>query len=415
MAHLRPALTFCLSPLPFSSASGFDLSSFTFALLFVWRQAHHVTGALNWFALTAVMPYKTIGFGLILGSCPSPARAAEERANQGGNTMAKITVLSLNGEDMIELVGRDGTLPAENSLAFKRGRLLGELVKTIGADVVGLVEAPPDTERTEAFVKAHLDGNYRVYQAEKRGSLGLAFLVKKRLHIAVKPRTKIQSLTDFKLSEFDADGDGIRELYGWANRVPFEATLSGDDLSAPTTFILIHAKSKGAFIPGDLFAYERLSRANRMKLRAQARSVRTRLDTLVDAQGRGRVVVLGDMNDGPEFDVYAALMGGAFLEPVMGSVWDPSRVFHNVHADLKPKERWTIDFQDRVVNPLGRSKYGSPTELRSWIDHILVSPELRDSVVPDSAKIYHQTLSQGSGPTRVRPTDHHPPYVTLKL
>jgi len=26
-----------------------------------------VTGALNWFALTAVMPYKIIGFGLMLG------------------------------------------------------------------------------------------------------------------------------------------------------------------------------------------------------------------------------------------------------------------------------------------------------------------------------------------------------------
>jgi exonuclease III len=329
--------------------------------------------------------------------------------------MAGITVLSLNGQDMIELVERDGTLPSGSSLAFKRGHLLGELIKTVGADVVGLVEAPPSSERTQAFVHAHLDGQYRVYQAEKRGSLGLAFLVKKKRRITVKPRSKAQSLEDFKLKEFDADGDGIRELYGWANRAPFEAVFSGDDLSEPTTFILIHSKSKGAFIPGDLFAYERLSRANRMKLRAQARSVRNRLDALVDEQGRGRVVVLGDMNDGPEFDVYAALMGGAFLEPVMGSVWDPRRVFHNVHASLKAKDRWTIDFEDRVVNPLGYSKYGAPTELRSWIDHILVSPELRDAVVPGSAKIYHQTLSQGSARTRVRPTDHHPPYVTLKL
>ncbi len=326
--------------------------------------------------------------------------------------MAGITVLLLNGQDMIELVRRDGTLPAKRSPAFERGRLLGELINAVDADIVGLVEAPPDSERTRAFVKTHLGDAYRVYQAEKRGSLGLAFLVRKTLRITVKPRSKVQSLADFKLREFDADGDGIRELYGWANRVPFEAEFSGDDLSAPTTFILIHSKSKGAFIPGDLFAYERLSRANRMKLRAQARSVRSHLDALVDEQGHGRVVVLGDMNDGPEFDVYAALMGGAFLEPVMGSVWDPQRVFHNTHAALKPKDRWTIDFQDRVVNPLGRSKYGAPTDLRSWIDHILVSPELRNSVVPDSAKIYHHG---SSGRSRVQPTDHHPPYVTLKL
>jgi exonuclease III len=313
---------------------------------------------------------------------------------------------------MIELVRGDGALSDEGSPALKRGHLLGELIKTVDADIVGLVEAPPDAQRTEAFVQAHLDGNYRVYQADKRGSLGLAFLVKKERRITVKPRSKAESLTDFKLKEFDADGDGIRELYGWANRVPFEAVFSGSDLSAPTTFVLIHAKSKGAFIPGDLFAYERLSKANRMKLRAQAQSVRARLDTLVDPEGHGRVVVLGDMNDGPEFDIHAALLGGAFLEPVMGSVWDPRRVFHNTHADLKPKDRWTIDFQDRIVNPLGRSKYGAPTDLRSWIDHILVSPELRDSVVPGSAKIYHHG---SSGSSRIKPTDHHPPYVTLKL
>jgi len=87
------------------------------------------------------------------------------------------------------------------------------------------------------------------------------------------------------------------------------------------------------------------------------------------------------MNDGPEFDIYAALLGGAFLEPIMGSVWDPKRVFHNAHAGVPPKERWTIDFKDRVVNPLTESKYGTPTELRSWIDHILLSPELRGSLV----------------------------------
>jgi len=58
--------------------------------------------------------------------------------------MAKLTILSLNGQDMIELVKRGGTLPSENTVAFKRGRSLGELIKAVDADVVGLVEAPPD-------------------------------------------------------------------------------------------------------------------------------------------------------------------------------------------------------------------------------------------------------------------------------
>ena len=127
---------------------------------------------------------------------------------------------------------------------------------------------------------------------------------------------------------------------------------------------------------------------------------------------------MGDMNDGPEFDIHAALLGGCFLEPLMGSIWDPGRIFYNTHTSFPIKDRWTIDFLDRVVNPLGSSKYGQPAELRSWIDHILVSPELINSVVPDSAGIFHKKPTVPKLPAKyrkMRGTDHHPPYVILKL
>jgi len=329
--------------------------------------------------------------------------------------MTQLKLMSLNGEDMIQLIRRDGTAPGSGTFAAARGRLLGELIQAVDPDIVGLVEAPPSQERTEAFVRLHVGDEYDVHHAEKRGTLGIALLVRKSLGIQAAPRPKPQSLAEFALREFDADGDGIKELYSWANRVPFECVLSDGPLAAPVTFIVIHAKSKGAFIPGDLYSYERLSRANRMKLKAQASAVRKRLDALVDQSSRGRVIVMGDMNDGPEFDVYAALLGGAFLEPIMGSVWDPTRIFHNPHAGMKRADRWTIDFKDRVVNPIEAAKYGQPTDLRSWIDHILLSPELKASIVADSAGIHRH------GPTPVpkfgsmQPTDHHPPFVTVDL
>lgn len=339
--------------------------------------------------------------------------------NQGGDwAPVKLRVMSLNGEDMIDLVPNSLELPGEDKLHHWRARLLAAMIEGINPDVLGLVEAPPDSARTTKFVGSYLGGDYEVCQGETRGSLGLAFLVKKRLGISVKMRTKKQSLRDFGLDKFDADGDGIKETYSWWHRVPLEADFSGGGIGKKTTFILIHAKSKGAFIPGDLFAYERLSRANRMKLRAQAFAVRKRLNELIDDEGIGRVVLMGDFNDGPEYDVYAAMLGGAFLEPVMGSIWDPAKIMHNCHAALKKKERWTIDFMDRVVNPLGRSRYGQPSELRSWIDHILVSPELKDSVVPNSPGILHKRIRVPGLPrkyARLRGTDHHPPHVVLGL
>jgi Endonuclease/Exonuclease/phosphatase family len=329
--------------------------------------------------------------------------------------MTQLKLMSLNGEDMIQLIRKDGTPLPAGTFAAERGRLLGELIQAVDPDIFGLVEAPPSLERTQAFVSLYLGDAYDVHHAEKRGTLGIALLTRKSRGIAVAPRTKTQSQLEFELKAFDADGDGIKELYSWANRVPFECVVSGGPLTAPVTFVVIHAKSKGAFIPGDLYSYERLSRANRMKLRAQADAVRRRLDRLVDESGHGRVIVMGDMNDGPEFDIYAALLGGAFLEPIMGSVWDPPRVFHNPHAGIKRLDRWTIDFKDRVVNPLEASKYGQPTDLRSWIDHILLSPELKPAVVAGSAGIHRHDPTPVPKLGPIQPTDHHPPFVTVDL
>ncbi len=336
----------------------------------------------------------------------------------GGDHIAKLKILSLNGENMIDLIPKSLNIPKKDSGHYWRSRLLAAIIQEVDPDILGLVEAPPTQIRTKKFVDNYLGGSYKVYQGEKRGSYGLAILVRNELGIDVNMRSKKQSLKDFRLSIFDADGDGIKENYSWWNRVPVEAELSGSALIDSTFFIVIHAKSKGAFIPGDLFAYDRLSRANRMKLKAQANAVRKRLDQLIDENGNGRVVVLGDMNDSPEFDVYSAMLGGAFLEPVMGSVWDPVRIMHNCHAPLKTEERWTLDFKDRVVNPLERSRFGQPAELRSWIDHILVSPELKDSVVPNSFGILHKQPRVEGLPkeySRMRGTDHHPPYVTLDI
>lgn len=332
--------------------------------------------------------------------------------------MSNLKIMSLNGQDMVDLVPKDlSALDPSGPYHWRAKRLTAIIIK-VDPDIIGLVEAPPYQPRTEKFVADYLNGGFKVYQGEKRGILGLAFLIKKDRKIKVTLRTKAQSMKDFKLDAFDADNDGIKETYSWWNRVPLEAQFSGNDISAKTTFILIHSKSKGAFIPGDLFAYERLSRANRMKLRAQASSVRKRLDKLIDEKGEGRVVVLGDMNDGPEFDIYAALLGGAFLEPVMGSIWDPVRILHNCHQKVKKDQRWTIDFQDRIVNPLGKSRYGQPSELRSWIDHILISPELKSSIIPDSTGIFHGQTAVPGIPAEfrnIKGTDHHPPYVMLDL
>src|SRR3954451_3602949 len=321
--------------------------------------------------------------------------------------MAPLKLMSVNGEDMIDLVPQD--LSAPTGADKERGEGLGELISSQHPDVLGLVEGAATEDRTAKFVELYLNSAYYVHQGELRGTLGIALLARKSLGLTATVRTKDQSTTDFPLDKHDSDNDGIKELYSWADRVPVEVELSGGELAAPVTFIVLHSKSKGVFIPGDLFAYERVSRANRMKLKVKAAAVRKRIDALITPEGGGRVIVMGDFNDGPEFDVDAAMIGGGFLEPVMGSVWDPHRVLHDPHVGMDPKERWTIDFADRIVNPMKESKFGDPTTLRSWIDHILFSPYLVQGIVPGSAGIARHGPGPGS------PTDHHPPFVSAQL
>ncbi|ODS41350.1 MAG: hypothetical protein A7315_06545 [Candidatus Altiarchaeales archaeon WOR_SM1_79] len=332
--------------------------------------------------------------------------------------MVELKVMSLNGQDMIDLIPKNLKVPGKNSCHYWRAEILAAVIKKVDPDIIGLVEAPPHPPRTDVFVNQFLGGGYSIHQGDKRGALGMAFLVRNSIDMEVNMRSKEQSQKDFKLDKYDANNDGITEIYKWWNRVPLEAAFSGGGLKAETTFILIHAKSKGAFIPGDLFAYEKISHANRMKQRAQADAIRRRLDQLIDDEGKGRVIVMGDMNDGPEFDKYAAMLGGGFLEPVMGSIWHPNKIMYNPHYPLDKKDRWTIDFLDRVVNPLGTSRYGMPSEMRSWIDHILVSPELKECIVKDSTGILHEQPRVPELPKELRGmkgTDHHPPYVTLDL
>ena len=108
--------------------------------------------------------------------------------------MSQLKVMSLNGEDMIDLIPKDLNIPGEDSFYYWRAKLLAAMIQEADPDIVGLVEAPPDQIRTEKFVESYLGGAYKVHQGEKRGALGLAFLVKNNRSITVNIYSKTKSL-----------------------------------------------------------------------------------------------------------------------------------------------------------------------------------------------------------------------------
>ncbi len=76
--------------------------------------------------------------------------------------MTKLKVMSLNAEDMADLIGSDSKIPKQDSAEYWRAKLLAEMVRTVDADIVGLVEAPQDLPRTQIFVDEFLGGEYEV-------------------------------------------------------------------------------------------------------------------------------------------------------------------------------------------------------------------------------------------------------------
>ena len=94
--------------------------------------------------------------------------------------MSEFKIMSLNGEDMIDLVPKDLSTHDDKSPHYWRARKLAAVIEEVDPDIIGLVEAPPYQKNTEKFAKDYLKGtNYKVYQGEKGVSWAWLSLLKK--------------------------------------------------------------------------------------------------------------------------------------------------------------------------------------------------------------------------------------------
>ena len=164
----------------------------------------------------------------------------------------------------------------------------------------------------------------------------------------------------------DTDDDRIKEVYKFY-RPPFEAKVT---LTNGEVFHLmgVHTKSKGIFSSMDQVHLERESRRNRLKLYAECRWIRNRIE---EWQNEGkRFAVMGDMNDGPGMDLYEMRYGRSAVELVMGDLFEPDRILRNYLGAPKWTSRgWepsSASFKDNTTG----------TYVNVLIDHLLASQDL---------------------------------------
>ncbi|MBO9405834.1 hypothetical protein J7399_00215 [Shimia sp. R9_1] len=214
---------------------------------------------------------------------------------------------------------------------------VGKVLSEIDADLIGITEAPNTAGSAnavkstvaclEAFAaQAGLRARKCVF-GFNAGTQEIAVLYDPdSLDVTHKPSGTAGSKKSPRFDEpflYDADEDGLQELHKH-DRPPLEVHVERKDGGAPMDLFVVHAKSKGIFNSVDLVHLERTSRRNRLRLFAQAVSIRERVDRLLVDDAR--VMVMGDINDGPGMDEHEAKFGRSAVEIIMGDLFEPEKI-----------------------------------------------------------------------------------------
>jgi len=283
--------------------------------------------------------------------------------------MDDLKVMTYNVEHMRELFHKGNFV--QDSLP--RIDAIASVIQRIAPHLLGITEACYRQTSHERFIEhAHLAPlEFQVARSPKRrGSHDLVMYYRSPLRLI-----SLDANIDFYSTWIeDIDEDGIKEVCEF-ERMPLEGLFETSDTGERLLVILVSLKSKAVGRMRDFMDHQNLALANRKKQLAQARKLRKRLDGLLKDEPDLPVIVMGDFNDEPGLDSFQRMLGASAVETIMGSVFAPELIFHNVlwHIRNSPqgKDLWTAEYPDVIVRTAEHHK--------AWLDHILISPKLRDA------------------------------------
>ena len=336
-----------------------------------------------------------------------------------------IRICSHNVEWFNNLFDSDNSLKTFN-LSVKSERekdekrqAIVDVWRTLAPDLIGVVEAPNTTTTTGSQdcavkLKNFMDSmgwtNYQAltgYISSGQQELAIVYNADK-LAVVHKPGGSTTSKSNPKFDGqffFDTDDDNVEEVYKMY-RPPLEVEVTVLATGEKFRVMVVHAKSKGIFNATDRIHFDATSLGNRRKLFAECTWIRRRIE---EWQKDGhRMLVMGDINDGPGMDYYEATFGRSGVELLIGDIFEPEKIL--VHHGGRPKwgpygwEPSSTNFTDIYT---GRA-------VNAQIDHILASPTL--PVLANSYRIwnpYDLAEAKAISSALKDASDHYP--VTLDL
>lgn len=347
--------------------------------------------------------------------------------------MPKLRVASINGEWMNSWFTADGTpaaflqafkLPGEshsNSTAETTKRLAA-VIRAIDSDILALQEAPSRKEELDLFINTHLsDAGGPVYSAilgDSGGAQKLALLYKPAsvISASLTPSATITMLLESWIA--DVDGDMLLESYEFT-RAPLVVDIQVG--ANQMQIIVMHTKSsfvnQGKALWDDpTRRQEYVIAALKARRRNATECMRARkyLESRVAADSTVRMMLMGDLNDGPGMDYFEEnYLAHNITDILVGSVFDPESLFEHAQHDVPRANRYTAQFDDFVENVKNK---------KLLLDHMLLSPAFKGTTglrkVPNSGAIHHADYNaqvKGTGQKREdRPSDHRPVSVELE-
>lgn len=344
--------------------------------------------------------------------------------------MSKLRIATYNIEWMNNLFVKGEaklrTTPAKGMGRFPinpRGvaeRIAG-VIAALDAHIIGVQEGPSRLDQMQFFADAFLDGRYRASGIES-GSQSIYALVRNDCPVKATPYNA-SSVYFQRLGKpvmFQPWGEVNKAKRYSMARLPALVRLSKPDDKDPVHIVIAHTKSqftkgftKAKFDARDPDAMKEAI-FSRQKLSADVAALRRHItNVILERQNASGAIVIGDLNDGFTRSVFEReFLLQSLVDELRGSFRRQSALLDHVldEAQLRNKDAFTVEFR----SPEKRGV------MRELIDHILVTPALRDpsfwlQFKPGEARIAHDISKDHTTGTGAkaddRPSDHIPVFA----
>ena len=315
-----------------------------------------------------------------------------------------------NGKSQSKGFGRK---PKDVQMVCER---LAGVIKKLKADILFIQEGPPREDQMQAFVREYLDNMFNVYSMPD-GTQSNHAIVHKDFHLEIVQLPETDAIyrhLNKKLEYYTWDEVKRMRLENFT-RDPVVLSLRHNGgtveiMGCHTKSKISKLKNKEQYTSADRQAMIDALRS-RQKLSAEMAAVRRYLTHAILSQRVDGVILLGDLNDGPNRDVFEEkFLIHNIVDELRGAFHREAALMHHAlpQKALTGKGAFTAQFSD----PTHGGK-----QVKVLLDHIMVSTSIRENGAPvhlkkNSGKIEHDAyeayLEKDGKERHLRPSDHRP-------